>query len=146
MAMPKDTLTTAQIKYVEGIIRGKTQIHSYNEAFPKSQKWTDRSTSSAATSLFAQQKIQKFYTERVEQTKNLEAEKTTWTRYRAIEMLTELANKAQIELQEGKLTMSRILAIQSSVKELNLMHGYNQTNVNNNNLVQVVFADNELED
>jgi hypothetical protein len=147
MSKPRDVLTGPQIKFIECLLRGTTQSVAYKEAFPKSQKWTDRSAASAATALFARPHLQKYYAERLEQTRLHAAAKTEWTRERAIEMLSELAEKGMNELSEGKLTMSRIIAVQASAKELNLMHGYNITNVNNSIVAQVIISgEADLED
>lgn len=91
-----------------------------------------------ATRLFNKPHVLDYYNSLIEELNKKEMQKGQWTREVATEKLMHLISKAEEDLYgdpsknvPGKrLTMSTLNAIVLPVKELNLMHGFNQTNMN----------------
>lgn len=93
---------------------------------------------SAASSMFFRPHVYNYYQALMEEIRDKDTSKAVWTKEVATEKLMRLINKAEEDLYGDEkngiapkqMTMSRINAIVLPAKELNLMHGYNNTNVN----------------
>ena len=57
MADNNDKLTVQQDKFVQSLVKGKSQREAYYVAYPHSKKWTDNTVDVKACNLFAQGKI-----------------------------------------------------------------------------------------
>lgn len=92
----------------------------------------------AASSMFFRPHVYNYYQALMEEIRDKDTSKAVWTKEVATEKLMRLINKAEEDLYGDEkngitpkqMTMSRINAIVLPAKELNLMHGYNNTNVN----------------
>lgn len=90
--------------------------------------------------------IRSYYDGLMEDVRDYETKKAVWTKEVATEKLMKVIERAENDLynDEKPITMSRLNAILQPIKELNLMNGLNQTNVNVDaaQLVQFVGEDN----
>jgi len=70
--------------------------------------------------------LRAYYEANVEELRERGEEKSLWTRSLAVNTLTKLISKAEEELydEEKPLNMTRVQAIISAVKELNMMSGF----------------------
>ena len=70
--------------------------------------------------------LRAYYESNVEELRERGEEKNLWTRELAVNTLTKLISKAEAELydEEKPLNMTRVTAIISAVKELNMMSGF----------------------
>lgn len=92
----------------------------------------------SANAMFFRPHVYNYYNALMEEVRDREVKKAVWTKEVATDKLMRLIEKAEEDLygNEAKgispkqMTMSRINAIVLPAKELNLMHGYNNTNVN----------------
>lgn len=99
------------------------------ETIPKLKKRAD--------AMFNRPHIYAYYNAVMEEVREKELGKAVWTKEVATEKLMRLIEKAEEDLygdpitgETGKpITMSRLNAIVLPAKELNLMHGFNQTNI-----------------
>ena len=64
MADNNDKLTVQQDKFVQSLVKGKSQREAYYVAYPHSKKWTDNTVDVKACNLFAQGKIKIRYEQR----------------------------------------------------------------------------------
>lgn len=107
-----------------------------------------------ANSTFKKPNVNAYYEELMAKVTASQVDKAVWTRERSTETLVKLIEKAEADLygdEQGnapkQITMSRLNAIVLPVKELNLMNGFNQTNVNNTGGVQVqIIGEDEIPD
>lgn len=103
---------------------------------------------SAANSMFFRPHVYNYYQALMEEIRDRDTKKAIWTKEVATEKLMRLIEKAEEDIygdeENGitpkQMTMSRINAIILPAKELNLMHGLNNTNVNLNGGVVVNFV------
>lgn len=137
-------LTIAQERFVRELLKGKTQRQAYYVAYPRSRNWKVTTVDNSASCLFRNPLVRKRWEELKSELNKKEQAEVEWTRQNAIISLTRLIQKAEKELEQGKLTMTRIMAIQASIKELNQMHGYNQHNVHNTGAVVIFSGEDEL--
>jgi len=64
--MANNNLTTKQERYVQELIKGKSQRESYKIAYPKSNNWKDGSVDRAASDLYNNSKVNSRYEELLE--------------------------------------------------------------------------------
>ena len=130
-------LTTKQEKYVQELIKGKSQREAYKVAYPKSENWKEATIDTNACNLLKNNKVLTRYNELRDKTAN----KAIWTRERSINTLVNIMQKCEgvmsttktdnatgeeIEIVDSKAASVAINAI----KELNNMNGYNVENIN----------------
>ncbi len=105
----------------------------------------DEEASSKSNSLFNRPNVLQYYYARLDELKEKESSKAVWTREVATKKLVSLIEKAEQEMEQGKpLTMSRLQAIVLPAKELNLMNGFNQTNLNVEGCVVQIVGEQEI--
>lgn len=103
---------------------------------------------SQANSMFFRPHVYNYYNALMEEIRDKDTSKAVWTKEVATEKLMRLIKAAEDDLygdpakgiQPKQMTMSRINAIVLPAKELNLMNGLNNTNVNVNGGVVVNFV------
>ena len=98
--------------------------------------------------LFNKPHIKSYYQAKIEEIIDKETKKAVWTKEVAVQKLMKLIDTAEQQIQEsgGNITTARLNAMMQPIKELNLMHGYNETNVNNNITGVQIIGEAELED
>lgn len=109
---------------------------------------TKASIKRRADNLFYRPRVYNYYQALMEEVRDKQMSKAVWTKEVATEKLMKLIERAEQDLygDEAKgipgkqITMSRLNAIVLPAKELNLMHGFNNTNVNMNGGVVVQFV------
>ena len=110
---------------------------------------------SAANSMFFRPHVYNYYQALMEEVRDKDTSKAIWTKEVATSKLMRLIEAAEKDLYgdpaEGvapkQMTMSRINAIVLPAKELNLMNGLNNTNVNLSGGVVVNFVgEDDIED
>lgn len=108
-----------------------------------------------ANAMFTRPRVYEYFQECLAEVRQEEKGKAVWTREIATEKLMRLIEAAERDLygdpENGvpaqKMTMSRINGVVLPAKELNLMNGFNNSNVNVNGGVTVKFVgEDELED
>lgn len=105
----------------------------------------DEEVNSKSNSLFNRPNVLQYYYARLDELKEKESSKAVWTREVATKKLVSLIEKAEKEMEQGKpLTMSRLQAIVLPAKELNLMNGFNQTNLNVEGCVVQIVGEQEI--
>ena len=125
------------------------KIDAYANAFGIDLRQADRNTlASRASRLFYQDNVQKYYTALSDEVAATQQEKGLWTREMATKKLLKLMEKVERDIYEGDapVTMARLQAVILSAKELNSMHGYNQTNVKVEGCVVQISGEDKLED
>ena len=103
---------------------------------------------SAANSMFFRPHVYNYYQALMEEIRDKDTSKAIWTKEVATSKLMRLIEAAEADLygdaEKGiapkQMTMSRINAIVLPAKELNLMNGLNNTNVNLNGGMIVNFV------
>ena len=107
--------------------------------------------SRAAKSMFFLPHVYSYYNALMEEARDKATGKALWTKEVAEKKLLRLVEQAEEEIygdpdkgiKGNRITMSRLNAIILPVKELNLMNGLNQTNVNMNGGCVVQFVGEE---
>lgn len=108
-------LTSQQERFAQEISNGKNQSEAYRIAYPKSLKWKDKTVWEKASKIAKDDKVR---TRIVELKANLE-KKELWTREQSV-----MALKNALEIAD------RPTDVVAVIKELNNMHGYNESNIN----------------
>lgn len=132
------------------VYQGLNRIEAYAQANNKVLDDENReSIRTAAAKVFYTPHVNNYYHALMEEIRDKEVKKGVWTKEVATEKLMKLIEKAEKDIygdgeQEAKqLTMSRLNAIILSAKELNLMNGFNQTNMSVDGcVVQICGEDN----
>lgn len=91
--------------------------------------------------LFEKDRVKEYYSALMDDVRDRETNKAVWTKELATEKLMHLIEVAekQIDATDGNITTARLNAIMQPIKELNLMNGFNETNINAGvGLVQIV--------
>ena len=91
--------------------------------------------------LFEKDRVKEYYSALMDDIRDRETNKAVWTKELATEKLMHLIEVAekQIDATDGNITTARLNAIMQPIKELNLMNGFNETNINAGvGLVQIV--------
>lgn len=135
-------LTAKQEKFVQELIKGKSQREAYKEAF-NCKNMKDETIDVKACKLFKEDKIRIRYDELMGKS----AEKALWTREQAVNDLVMIKDEAirhlkrEIETDNGETVsfvdnkMAKVAT--DAIKELNNMHGFNEQKID-------VKSDNEL--
>ena len=105
-------------------------------------------TLAKANRLFNKQHILEYYQALMDDIRDKETKKAVWTKEVATEKLMHLIEVAEQQIDEsgGNITTARLNAIMQPIKELNLMNGFNETNVNNNITGVQIIGEADLED
>lgn len=127
-------LSAKHRKFIHLIVyQGLPREEAYCEALEKDiNTMNSEALRVNAAKLFYQPHINNYYHALMEEIRDNEVKKAVWTKEVATEKLMKLIEKAETEVyNENKpITMSRLQAIMQPAKELNLMNGLNQTNLN----------------
>ncbi len=105
-------LTPKQERYVEELVKGKSQREAYRIAYPKSQSWKDSAVDSQACRLLKNSKVNSRYQELMEESKTKGGNDATTMRAFIIEQLTKIAtgegqDTSEVYDAEGNLLQSR---------------------------------------
>lgn len=122
-------LTKRERVFVEGIaLNGLDRAESYSvafdEAIPEDAKLYEKFLNKA-TRLFYKPHIRCAYDALMGQVRDAEVKQAVWNKEVATEKLMKLVEQAETEIAGERITMSRLTAITTSIKELNAMHGLN---------------------
>lgn len=131
-------LRPKQRKFIDLMVyQGLDRIEAYAQAYGKVITEENREAIKAsAAKAFYTPHINNYYHALMEEIRDREIKKGVWTKEVATQKLMRLIEKAEQEIYGDEehapkqLTMSRLNAIILPIKELNLMNGFNQTNVN----------------
>lgn len=140
-------LQPKQRQFIDLIVyQGLPREEAYCEAYHKNAAECNSETIRvAAAKLFYAPHVNNYYHAVMEEVRDKETKKAVWTKEVATEKLMNLVQKAEQDIyDENKpITMSRLQAIMQPVKELNLMNGFNQTNVSlDGQIVQICGEEN----
>lgn len=129
-------ISLQQKEFIHNIVyKGMSKEDAYKLAFDFDDLGEDgqKKLREKANNVFRFPHVQDYYQEVSKDLQEKEADKAVWTRALATEKLMKLIDKAEEELYTDgqKITVSRMNAILLPVKELNLMNGFNETNINN---------------
>lgn len=107
-----------------------------------------RSFTDRATRMFYLPHVQAYYQALMEEVRDREIKKSVWTKEVATQKLMKLIEHAENDIydENKQLTMGRLNAIILPAKELNLMHGFNQTNVNVEGCVVQICGEDQIPD
>lgn len=122
---------------------GMNRLEAYLDAFScDMSENSENKILRKADNVLKREPVMAYYEALMEEVRDRELNKAVWTKDVATQKLMKLVERAEAELeQEGKsLTVSRVNAIMQPIKELNLMHGLNTTNLNFNGVVPVQFS------
>ena len=108
-----DRLTKAQEIFVQELLKGNTQRQAYIKAYPSKKNWKENSLDSSASTLFKNPKVRERYDELLNEMREIETEKTKWTREQSIETLRYV-------IEVNKKDLERIEA--AAEEELELLH------------------------
>lgn len=105
-------LRPKQERYVEELVKGKSQRQAFRIAYPNSQKWKDATVDSKASALFKTDKVLARYKELMEEAKTKGGNDAATMRAFIIEQLTKIAtgegqDTSEIYNAEGDLLQSR---------------------------------------
>lgn len=109
---------------------------------------------SKASKIFYKPNVNRYYHALLEEVREKEVDKGLWTKEVATNRLIKLMDKAEKELygdlENGEdpknITMARVNAIVLPAKELNLMYGFNQTNMNIEGGIVQIYGESEIPD
>lgn len=127
--------------------KGMDRIDAYCQAYGKvSDEANQESIRVAASKLFHTPHIQNYYQAVMEEIRDNETKKGVWTKEVATEKLMNLIERAEKDIYDDdkQITMSRLNAILLPIKELNLMNGLNQTNLNIDGQVVQIVGENDI--
>lgn len=132
-------LTIKQEKFVQEIIKGKSQRQAYKDAGYKTDRRTVEQIDVDACKLFSRPKVFQRYNELIEQSAN----KALWTREEAVKDLVMIKDEALKHLkrqhdEESYIDSKMAKVATDAIKELNNMYGYNEQKVD-------VTTDNDLQ-
>lgn len=131
--------------------QGLDRIDAYCQAYDKTLNDDNReSIRVCAAKTFHLPHVHNYYQAVMEEIRDNEVKKGVWNKEVATEKLMNLIERAEQEIYgDGEnapkqITMSRLNAIMLPVKELNLMNGLNQTNLNIDGQVVQICGENEI--
>ena len=129
----------------EGMDKAQAYAYAYNRDYNEDTK---TALASAASSTLKLPQVKKYYEALMDELMEVQREKAKWTKEKAVEKLTHLVEKIEEDIYDNKLpiTMARLQGIIMAAKELNSMHGYNQTNVKVEGCIVQITGEEKLED
>ena len=86
-------------KYVQELLKGKTQRQAYMKAYPHSKQWKETSVDASASTLFNIDKVKTRYNTLLEKFRASEQEKSRWTREEAIRTLKYVIDKNKQDVE-----------------------------------------------
>lgn len=109
---------------------------------------TKGALAAAASSTLKLPQVKKYYEALMNEIIEEQREKAKWTKEKAVEKLTHLVEKIEEDIYTNNqpVTMARLQGIIMAAKELNSMHGYNQTNVKVEGCIVQITGEDKLED
>ena len=133
----------------EGMDKLPAYVQSHNIELTEENMQNTRVKTSK---LFYKPNVNRYYHALLEEVREKEIEKGLWTKEVATNRLVKLMDKAEKELygdlengdEPKSITMARVNAIVLPAKELNLMHGFNQTNMNIEGGIVQIYGEEEL--
>ena len=127
--------------------KGMDRIDAYCQAYGKVlDDHNQESIRVAASKLFHTPHINNYYHAVMEEIRDNETKKGVWTKEVATEKLMNLIERAEQDIYDDnkQITMSRLNAILLPIKELNLMNGFNATNLNIDGQVVQIVGENDI--
>lgn len=115
------------------VVNGLSPLEAYSDAFNISITEDNKSTiQGKATRCLKKENVNALYNALMEEVRDNEIKKAVWTKEVATEKLMKLIEKAETDIYEEDkpITMARLSAILQPAKELNLINGFTQTNLN----------------
>jgi hypothetical protein len=131
----------------QGLDRNEAYAQAYDKVITEENREAIRT---AAAKAFYTPHINNYYHALMEEIRDREIKKGVWTKEVATQKLMRLIEKAEQDIygdeehEPKQLTMSRLNAIILSIKELNLMNGFNQTNVNVEGCVVQIYGEEDI--
>lgn len=125
------------------VVNGLTPTEAYANAFNLGVNEDNiRKLKNKAIRCLNKENVSAYYNALLEEVRDNEIKKAVWSKEVATEKLMRLIEKAEMDIyEEGKpITMARLSAILQPAKELNMINGYNQTNLNINANAVVQFS------
>ena len=128
------------------VINGLSPLEAYSDAFgiPVNEE-NEKSIQSKAKRCLNKENVNSLYQAMMEEVRDNEVKKAVWTKEVATEKLMRLIEKAEKDIYEydKPITMARVSAILQPAKELNVISGLTQTNLNitSHEVVQFVGED-----
>lgn len=129
----------------QGLSREEAYCAAYNKDINKCNPETLRTV---ASKHFYTPHINNYYHAIMEEVRDNETKKAVWTKEVATEKLVKLIERAEKDIyaDNKQITMSRLQAIMQPVKELNLMNGFNQTNVTLDGQIVQICGEDDIPD
>lgn len=93
-------LTNKQERFVQELIKGKSQRQAYTNAYPNSKKWKENSIDSAASELFNTHKVTQRYKELTERVKNRQESSAIMSSIERKKWLTDILTNQEIRLND----------------------------------------------
>lgn len=115
------------------VVNGLSPVEAYSDAFNISITEDNESTiQGKATRCLKKENVNALYNALMEEVRDNEIKKAVWTKEVATEKLMKLIEKAEADIyeQDKPITMARLSAILQPAKELNVINGFTQTNLN----------------
>lgn len=137
------------------VYQGLSRIEAYCEATGTPyEEENKRSIEGKAARMFYRPQVNSYYYGVMQDINAKQTKKGAWTKEVATDKLMRLIERAEEDIYGNptkgvdpkQLTMSRLNAIILPAKELNLMHGFNQTNVSMEGCVVQICGEDELID
>jgi cobalamin biosynthesis Co2+ chelatase CbiK len=131
----------------QGLDRNEAYAQAYDKVITEENYESIRT---AAAKAFYTPHINNYYHALMEEIRDREIKKGVWTKEVATEKLMRLIERAEQDIygdeehEPKQLTMSRLNAIILPVKELNLMNGFNQTNMNVDGCVVQICGEEDI--
>lgn len=125
---PKQRNFVHNIVY-SGLSKEEAFAEAHNEVLTEDNR---KNLRDRASRLFYQPHVNSYYHACMEEIRDKDVKKGIWTKEVSTDKLLRLIERAEEDIYDNnkQLTMSRLNAILLPVKELNLMNGLNQNNVN----------------
>lgn len=132
------------------VVNGLSPIEAYSDAFGESITEDNKSSiKKKADRRLKKGNVNALYSAMMEEVRDNEIKKAVWTKEVATDKLMRLIEKAESDIYEEDkpITMARLSAILQPAKELNMINGFNQTNLNiNSNEVVRFIGEDEIPD
>lgn len=132
------------------VVNGLSPVEAYSDAFGESITEDNKSSiKKKADRRLKKGNVNALYSAMMEEVRDNEIKKAVWTKEVATDKLMRLIEKAESDIYEEDkpITMARLSAILQPAKELNMINGFNQTNLNiNSNEVVRFIGEDEIPD
>lgn len=111
-------LTSKQEKFIQALLDGLSQRQAYQKAYPKSQKWKDKTVDNRASKLFNSYEVFTRYNELKNKIEEEHRKKNLWTKEKAIHALGWLMTQAQNDIKNKGIRQANSSAFLNAVKEM----------------------------